>query len=395
MRDTRFGCEIFSDNGSVFASVLQTIGFGVASSDRMEVHYCHVCGTKVSSDAISGGAAVRSAANRIICRSCVSDIKPDAEAPALRTAPKKLMQRREDSHAKPHVKDAHASPQGLGYFAGAVVLLIAGMLIFFAPTRFASNSTSQAHAERVSPPAESLKETKKLPVTAEIPMSNDAAPPPTVKSISREKLLAYWTFDEISGDVAKDASGNGHDGTMVNDPLPTPGKFGGALGFFGKQYVIIKKPEGIELGSSDFTYSAWVKTRNAGGLLSKTSPSGGWADHGKMIFVAEHAGKLRVDSHGVSDNSSTTALADNSWRHVAVIFSNEKKVLKMFIDGKDDGTFEVPLMPDPSNFEMRLGFGPGSSHTIQFTGLMDDVAIYGRVLKPGEIESLANGSRRP
>ena len=39
-------------------------------------------------------------------------------------------------------------------------------------------------------------------------------------------LVAHWTFDDGSGATATDASGNGHDGTLINGPLWAAGQVG-------------------------------------------------------------------------------------------------------------------------------------------------------------------------
>jgi hypothetical protein len=46
-------------------------------------------------------------------------------------------------------------------------------------------------------------------------------------------LVGYWPFDEGGGTIAKDYSGNGNNGTLVNNPTWTTGKVGGALSFDG------------------------------------------------------------------------------------------------------------------------------------------------------------------
>lgn len=362
----------------------------------MEVHYCHVCGTKVSSDAIDGGNAMRSAANRIICSACVRDLKP-AGAELPRAVVKKVLPRRDEATVHSVKKGTQPQYQGMAYFLGAVVMLIAGMLVFFAPAKISPSSNAQSHAEK--PPAQpnsiapvSSPQTK---LAAAAPAASESKPQPVANSISRDALLSYWTFDELTGDTVKDTTGNGHDGVLVNEPLSTPGKFGAALGFFGKQYVLVKKPETLEMGASSFTFVAWMKTRGAGCILSKTQPTGGWADHGKIIFVGEGSGRLRMDSHGVADNSGSSGVIDNNWHHIAVSFLHDKKVMKLFVDGKEDGSYEMQLEADPGNFEIRLGYGPSTSHTLSLTGLLDDVAFYGRVLKHDEIEALGNGSKRP
>ena len=55
-----------------------------------------------------------------------------------------------------------------------------------------------------------------------------------VLSQNVDGLVAYWDFDEGSGNTAKDISGNGHDGELVGDTEWTnDGYFCGGLVFDG------------------------------------------------------------------------------------------------------------------------------------------------------------------
>ena len=57
-----------------------------------------------------------------------------------------------------------------------------------------------------------------------------------VGSASAE-LVAYWGFDEGSGDTVFDSSGNGNDGTIVAGEWGQ-GKFGPALNFNGQDNYV-------------------------------------------------------------------------------------------------------------------------------------------------------------
>ncbi len=46
-------------------------------------------------------------------------------------------------------------------------------------------------------------------------------------------LLVWYKFDETSGTIAHDSSGNGHDGPLNGDPIWVPGQINGALDFGG------------------------------------------------------------------------------------------------------------------------------------------------------------------
>src|SRR6266487_5954964 len=76
-------------------------------------------------------------------------------------------------------------------------------------------------------------------------------------------VLADWTFDEGSGQVATDASGHGNDGrlgdstgTDAADPAWIDGHSGAhALGFDGSQYVSI--PDSGALEPAHVAVDAW------------------------------------------------------------------------------------------------------------------------------------------
>ncbi len=57
-------------------------------------------------------------------------------------------------------------------------------------------------------------------------------------STAKSDLIGLWRFDETSGTIAHDASGNGHDGTIMGDPKWGAGKIGGGLEFDGTDDVV-------------------------------------------------------------------------------------------------------------------------------------------------------------
>ena len=67
-------------------------------------------------------------------------------------------------------------------------------------------------------------------------------------------LVGYWPFDEGSWTVAHDASGNGHDGTLVGGPTWVDGVVGKCLSFGGSNYVTIPSSEDFNFGVGDFSF---------------------------------------------------------------------------------------------------------------------------------------------
>ena len=52
--------------------------------------------------------------------------------------------------------------------------------------------------------------------------------------IDSKSIVGVWLFDEGSGKTARDSSGKGNDGELMNNPKWVSGKFGKALEFDGK-----------------------------------------------------------------------------------------------------------------------------------------------------------------
>jgi hypothetical protein len=74
-------------------------------------------------------------------------------------------------------------------------------------------------------------------------------------------LVGHWKFDEGSGTTATDSSGNNNTGTLVNGPVWTTGKMGGALSFDGSDdYVDVGTVPNYSPAMSYGTFSAWIKT---------------------------------------------------------------------------------------------------------------------------------------
>jgi hypothetical protein len=61
------------------------------------------------------------------------------------------------------------------------------------------------------------------------------------------ELVAYWTFDEGSGNIVYDSSGNDNNGTINGAEWDT-GKYGPALRFNGQDnYVEVPTSESLEI----------------------------------------------------------------------------------------------------------------------------------------------------
>ncbi len=204
---------------------------------------------------------------------------------------------------------------------------------------------------------------------------------------SREPGLAgWWKFD---GD-GQDSSGNGHNGTLMNGASFETGYFGQALSLSGGgDYFNVDGYKGIVgdgSGTSPYSITAWIKTASDGEIVGWGNTGGG----NRMEFRI-NSGRLRHEP-GNGNTQGDTTVTDDQWHHVAVTVqenATHNNGVAMYVDGRDDTRANTD--PDPvhptENFDVKMGIRYNLDDRL-YTGLIDEVRIYERVLTPAEIRDL-------
>ena len=206
-----------------------------------------------------------------------------------------------------------------------------------------------------------------------------------------EHTVGYWKFEEGSGNVARDLSGNGNDGVLTNMDNNdwVEGSFGKALEFdgTGEEYIDCGNDESLDI--TEITVSAWINAKEWKGsgkwnyIVNKehdgTTPS--W-------FLDNDQGQLRfqvyVDGNSYSTSSSLPPL--NEWHHVAGTYDSE--TVRLYLDGTEVSSNPVPSGPMQTN-DAPLLIG-ASSHPVcygerNFNGTIDEVRISTITRTPDEI----------
>jgi hypothetical protein len=197
-----------------------------------------------------------------------------------------------------------------------------------------------------------------------------------------------WHFDEGSGTIAFDSSGNNNNGTLVNGPAWVDGKFGKALSFDGvDDYVSIPNSPSINLGTDDFTLVAWIKAAISQPtypqILSKRSTT-----NDGFLFGLWFNGKLYMQIQGTNYPTATGPdLRDNNWHHVVAVRSGS--TVTYYIDGANKGSFTSTASMS-STHALWIGRDEPAPSTTPFNGLIDEVLIYKRALGEEEISDLYN-----
>lgn len=199
-------------------------------------------------------------------------------------------------------------------------------------------------------------------------------------------LVGLWNFDDTTGTVAYDSSGNGNNGTIFG-ATTVPGKFGNALSFDGvtncvQLNSVIHSPKSV---------SFWIKTSDSTDTQSVIS-----TDNSEEYIYGIFNGKAFYGWHQGSgawnEITSTASVATGVWVYVAFVYDSNDN-MNIFINGMLDSAAQAYFgNSEKANFTQ---FGV-SSYTLwglhqMFKGSLDDVRIYNRTLDASEIQSLYNG----
>lgn len=204
-------------------------------------------------------------------------------------------------------------------------------------------------------------------------------------------LVGYWPLDEGSGKETKDASGNGNNGKLVNDPEWVAGKFGKALKFDGaSNYVEVPDSEVMAI-DTDLTFAAWFQpdvTINAGDggyrLMSKNN------DY-FMLFNYTNIGQLGFlvkDPAGTNFfvHSTTAEWKQDDWYHVAGTYDG--KELKIYVNGNLEAKSAYTGKIGTSGLTLWIG---ADDYPNYFSGAIDEVRIYNKALDEAAIKKMMNG----
>ena len=207
----------------------------------------------------------------------------------------------------------------------------------------------------------------------------------------------HWRLDETSGSSASDSSGNGNAGTLLNGPVWTAGKVGGALSFDGvNDYLSV--PHQSSLNAYPLSVALWVKTSSSGatkGILNKYLNG---SKNGYMLSIKSgrlNASYFRSASSYVGDSSgaglSAGAINDGQWHQVVLVVDASGG--RLYVDDVLQASkgWVGAAGPPTSTQDVRFARHVNGSQPYM-QGLLDDVRIYSRALSTAEIDELYRGS---
>lgn len=205
-------------------------------------------------------------------------------------------------------------------------------------------------------------------------------------------LTLRLKFDETSGSVAQDSSGNGWDGALVNGPLWNIARIENGVRLDGSDdYVQLRA--GVTTGLTDYTIATWVNFDTISnwtrvfdfGTGTSTymflTPQNG--ANGRLRFAISTNGGL-----GEQQINTNTTFTVRRWYHVAVTWSGNTGIL--YVNGTEEGrNSAMTLNPSSLGTTTQNYIGKSQYPDPYLDGTVDDFRIINRALTPSEVSQLA------
>lgn len=218
-------------------------------------------------------------------------------------------------------------------------------------------------------------------------------------------LLGYWTFDgkDMQNGAVRDMSDGGKSlnaGSVATSTFYAQGRVGQAVRFDGVNDEL-NRSNALSSAfnfthATPFSVAMWVKPSNV-------TQSSYWAN--KRTTDANFAGWItfqtaakldfqvrRNSSERLVTDSTNNVLEANVWKHVVYTYdgTNSTAGMKMYVNGEAiavTSTTNLALTGNPSN-TADFKIGVRDDETSPYSGMMDDVRIYGRALSDLEVRQL-------
>jgi poly(3-hydroxybutyrate) depolymerase len=187
-------------------------------------------------------------------------------------------------------------------------------------------------------------------------------------------FLAHWKLDETGGDVAYDSINENH-AAVMGDPAwqRESGQIDGTLRFDGIDDYLTA-PFILDPVKQPFSAYCWVKGGQSGQtIISQQGAFGAW-------ISVDATGTLATGlPFPLPAITSDVVITDGLWHRVGLV--SDGSGMSLYVDDVEVTRSDIsPILP--TNGDMRIGASNNLEAGTFFSGLIDDVRVYDRVVTP-------------
>jgi hypothetical protein len=210
-----------------------------------------------------------------------------------------------------------------------------------------------------------------------------------------EGLVGYWNFNEGTGIIVHDSSGNGNDGGIVGDTQWVNGVEGTGLLLNGDDIVAI--PDNSVLNPSQITLCCWVK-------LNRLAYGNGWQSNQSQMMICKGGDRTPgayLLCQGGSDPSNlfVALLIGEYWNGNAVLgyfpFETDHwyfvagtydgNIMKIYLNGVLLASKEVGNISVGNGSPLYFSYNDVSGYPYFLDGVLDEERVYNKALSEEEI----------
>ena len=195
--------------------------------------------------------------------------------------------------------------------------------------------------------------------------------------------VAVWHLNETdidggSGDI-KDSTSNGNDGTTqggLSGADQVAGQVGGSIDFEvdDSDYIDLGDNNSLDIGTSDFSLSAWSKAESFGETTVLLGKASGTENGYRWRQQGDNLKDIRVDSGPGVAIDADTAISDTGWHYFAVSADRDGNAIH-YLDGISDGTGDISASAGDMTNTTPLFMGANAVGDANADGILDEIRI--------------------
>lgn len=202
---------------------------------------------------------------------------------------------------------------------------------------------------------------------------------------SAQELVLHLPLDELSGDVAADASEFGNDATFKGKPKLIDGVFGKSVAFDGKTSAQIPDHGSLDIVDG-ITIEFWVFIEGGEAIQSGVEKGAAWVS-GLYNLAALYNGGTILQFFDLpdacNDENIGPSIQDGEWHFLAGTWDGD--TIRLYIDGELEAEMGCKGELSPNDDALFIGARGGSGRFL--TGALDEIKMYNYALTKEELQA--------
>ena len=210
-----------------------------------------------------------------------------------------------------------------------------------------------------------------------------------VSPVNLSGLVLYLTFDEGSGDIVYDYSGNGNSGAIYLGER-VEGKIGNGVRFNGTDGCVSLSSTFPKL-SGNKTIAAWIYRNVNSKATIFTIDDADWGYRGYAFAISSDRLYFKVSNGTNSENKyGSLTVPTNIFSFAAAVYENSSNSVTFFLNNMKEGPYYFSIINtwNISQFAPKIGGEDCTGNEVGLNGTIDEVMVFNRSLTEEEIRFL-------